>query len=50
MILDADKTEKWSKKKIIKIEMVSNYQLKIDNFHIISIGTVKKLAPSFFDE
>ena len=34
----------------IKREMLSEYQLKIANFYNISIGTVKKLVPNFFDK
>ena len=33
-----------------KIEMVSNYELKISDFYNIPIGTVKKLEPNFFDK
>ena len=34
----------------IKREMLSEYQLKIANFYKISIRTVKKLVPNFFDK
>ena len=38
-----DKTE-------IKIEMLSEYQLKIADLYNIPIGNVKKLVPNFFDK
>ena len=34
----------------IKIEMLSEYQLKIADIYTIVIGNVKKLMPTFFDE
>ena len=34
----------------IKREMLSEYQLKIDDLYNISIGNVKKLVPNFFDK
>ena len=34
----------------IKKEMLSNYYLNSADFHNISIGTVKKLVPNFFDK
>ena len=33
----------------IKIEILSSYQLKIDEFYNIPIGNVKKLVPNCFD-
>ena len=30
--------------------MLSNYQLKTVDFYNISIGTIKKLVPNFFDK
>ena len=30
--------------------MLSEYQLMISDFYNVSIGTVKKLVPNFFDE
>ena len=37
-------------KTIIKRETLSEYQLKIADLQNISIGTVKKLVPNFFDK
>ena len=34
----------------IKLEMLSDYQLKIDDFYNIPIDNVKKLVPNFFDK
>ena len=34
----------------IKREMLSNCQLKIDDFYKIPIGNVKKLVPNFLDK
>ena len=31
-------------------EMLSEYQLKIDDLYNISTGNVKKLVPNFFDK
>ena len=34
----------------IKIEILSDYQLKIVNLYNIPIGNIKKLVPNFFDK
>ena len=34
----------------IKMEILSKYQLRIDDFYNILIGDVKKLVPNFFDK
>ena len=50
LALALDKNSLALDKKGIKIEMLSNYQIKIVDFYNNSIGTFKKLVLNFFEK